>query len=271
LLWNLFRHAGGFTSYYEPLNERRWFDPAARGSRVDPTHRHVEDYWREYEGLEVLGRYYHDGFFLHDLFLDADAWAPDLQRYIEILVERAPARPVLQFNRVDFRLPWLRSTFPNVKVVHLYRHPRDQWMSSLVDPAACPSTASMADFSRHDHFSLLWWTRDLGRVFPFLDEKSCPHPYCLFYLVWKLSYLFGRAHGHLSIRYESLVERPRDTLAELFALLDAPHVDVEALLPLIATPRSGRWRDYAAEDWFRRHEARAEGVLAQFLHQAPAD
>jgi hypothetical protein len=30
LLWNAFRHVRGCTSYYEPLNERRWFDPSAR-------------------------------------------------------------------------------------------------------------------------------------------------------------------------------------------------------------------------------------------------
>ncbi|HZY89118.1 MAG TPA: hypothetical protein VFE78_30125, partial [Gemmataceae bacterium] len=39
LLWNLFRNVPGCTAYYEPLNERRWFDPATRGSRVDRTHR----------------------------------------------------------------------------------------------------------------------------------------------------------------------------------------------------------------------------------------
>ena len=50
LLWNLFRQAGGFTAYYEPLNERRWFDPTARGDRTDSTHRNVSDYWREYDG-----------------------------------------------------------------------------------------------------------------------------------------------------------------------------------------------------------------------------
>ena len=31
LLWNLFRNTLGVTSYYEPLNERRWFDARARG------------------------------------------------------------------------------------------------------------------------------------------------------------------------------------------------------------------------------------------------
>src|SRR5688572_7553199 len=58
LLWNLFRNVPGCTAFYEPLNERRWFDPAARGDRIDKTHLGVSDYWREYEGLAHLGQWY---------------------------------------------------------------------------------------------------------------------------------------------------------------------------------------------------------------------
>src|SRR5690606_37473813 len=47
LLWNVFRHLPDFTAYYEPFNERRWFDPTTRGESVDATHRNVSDYWRE--------------------------------------------------------------------------------------------------------------------------------------------------------------------------------------------------------------------------------
>jgi hypothetical protein len=31
----------GCTAYYEPFNERRWFDPRTRGERVDATRRNV--------------------------------------------------------------------------------------------------------------------------------------------------------------------------------------------------------------------------------------
>jgi hypothetical protein len=51
LLWNLFRNTEGITAYYEPLNERRWFDPFRRGERIDATHRNVAEYLREYQGL----------------------------------------------------------------------------------------------------------------------------------------------------------------------------------------------------------------------------
>ena len=43
LLWNLFRNVPDCTSFYEPLNERRWFDPSTRGQRVDRTHLGVEE------------------------------------------------------------------------------------------------------------------------------------------------------------------------------------------------------------------------------------
>jgi hypothetical protein len=51
LLWNLFRNIDGITSYYEPFNERRWFDKSAHGDKIDTTHKGVNDYWSEYSDL----------------------------------------------------------------------------------------------------------------------------------------------------------------------------------------------------------------------------
>ena len=87
--------------------------------------------------------------------MDEDFWDPDLKRYVEILIERAPGRPVLQFNRIDFRLPWFRRHFPDAKIVHLYRHPRDQWCSALMDVKCFPRHGRVEDFAAHDKFYLL--------------------------------------------------------------------------------------------------------------------
>ena len=159
LLWNLFRNLPGHTAYYEPFNERRWFDPAFRGSHTDPTHRKVEDYWREYDGLAELGSCYQERWIDRDLFMDAENWDPAMKRFVEVLIDRAPGRPVLQFNRIDFRLAWFRRHFPRAKIVHLYRHPRDQWLSSLVRPADCPRDATLKDFAARDHYYLCNWAR----------------------------------------------------------------------------------------------------------------
>jgi hypothetical protein len=270
LLWNLFRKLDGCTAYYEPLNERRWFDPAARGSYTDRTHRGVDNYWREYQGLEILGRYYDERWIDHDLLMDADSWNPAMKQFVELLIARAPGRPVLQFNRVDFRLPWLRHNFPGSKIVHLYRHPRDQWCSTLSGPQSCPAGATMAEFGPHDHYYLGNWARDLKYHFPFLDEDLIEHPYQMFYFIWKLSYLFGRGYAHHSLAFEDLVNDPRKTLTDLFRALGVEGADLDTLAGLIDKPKTDRWKDFAPEAWFQDHEASCEAVIAEFLARRPA-
>jgi hypothetical protein len=265
LLWNLFRHIDGCTAYYEPLNERRWFDPAARSDRRDPTHRNITDYWREYNGLEVLGTYFRDSWNDHHLVMDGHDSEPDLKRYVEILIERAPGRPVLQFNRIDFRLPWYRRNFPRAQLVHLYRHPRDQWCSALLDITRFPKSAGMTEFPPHDGFYLLNWARDLKHHFPFLDESRVSHPYQLFYYIWKLSYLYGKCNAHYSLSFEELVQNPETTLTNLFAALNVTGYNLAGLMDLMSPPDLGRWRQYADSDWFERHEAACEQELAAFL------
>jgi hypothetical protein len=266
LLWNLFRQAGGFTAYYEPLNERRWFDPAARGDRTDPTHRNVSDYWHEYDGLEVLGRYYDERWIRRDLLMDADFWAPDLKRYVDILIDRAPGRPVLQFNRIDFRLPWFRRHYSKATFIHIFRHPRDQWCSTLMeDVDRFHRDATMGDFPAFDKFYLRSWAEDLKYHFPFLDERRIVHPYCLHYFVWKLSYMFARKYCDLSVQFENLVQRPDEEISEIFRAVGVESVDRESLRRALAPPPLGRWRKYADESWFQAHEAHCEEDIADFL------
>lgn len=268
LLWQIFRHMPGCRSYYEPFNERRWFDARIRGTRIDPSHVGVSNYWLEYEGLERLHSLYDERWIDRRLFMDADSWDPRMHAYIQALIDAAaPRRAVLQFNRVDFRLPLLRRTFPDARIVHIYRHPRDQWCSALGDLSAFPKEAPMRDFEPHDHFYLLSWTRDLRYRFPFLNESDVTHPYELFYFIWKLSYLFGRRYAHHSVAFERLVTDP-DT--ELPRILDAAAVargDIGALKPLIASQRFGKWTAYAGDEWFKRHEMACETTLAAFLRQ----
>jgi hypothetical protein len=265
LLWNLFRHIDGVTAYYEPLNERRWFDAQTRGQHIDPTHRKAEDYWREYEGLTMLGRYYREAWVHRNLYMAADAWDPDMERYVELLIDCAPGRPVLQFNRIDFRLPWFRRHFPQAKIVHLFRHPREQWCSSLLDPTRFPRNGTLSTFVDHDHFYLRNWARDLKYHFPFLDETAVGHPYTLFYFLWKLSYLFGRRHADQCMAFENLIDQPEACMANLFANLQVHNADLAKLKTLITTPAADRWKEYAPPEWFEEQEAFCETVIADFF------
>jgi hypothetical protein len=267
LLWNLFRNVEGVTSYYEPLNERRWFDPAHRGSRMDPSHLRVSDYWTEYEGLEELGSSFKESWNDRHLYMEASFWEPDLKHYVETLIARARGRPVLQFNRIDLRLPWFRRNFPRAKIVHLVRQPRDQWCSSLGDASRFTRDMSMAQFAAHDHYYLRIWAKDLAYHFPFLDENTVSHPYQLSYYIWKLSFLFGRAYADYSICFENLLEEPGKRLEEMFGVLGLACHDQAKLLNLIVKPAIGKWKEYADDQWFADQESACETVLEEFLNR----
>jgi hypothetical protein len=86
LLWNLFRHIDGITSYYEPFNERRWFDKSTRGDTIDTTHRGVNDYWSEYSDFEILQQYYQVDWIDQNLLMDSSFWAPEMKRFVELMI-----------------------------------------------------------------------------------------------------------------------------------------------------------------------------------------
>jgi hypothetical protein len=264
LVWNLFRNLPAFTAYYEPFNERRWFDPRTRGSHVDPTHVNVSNYWAEYDGLDALERYFSAQWKFQQLYMPAHAWNPAMQRYIETLIENAPGRPVLQFNEMDLRLPWLRARFPGAKILHIFRHPRDQWCSTLGTDLASSASHTLREFAAADGFYLLRWGADLRRYFPFLTLEEGSHPYELFYQIWKLSYLFGRLYADVSIPFERLVQCPEPALRGIFSALAIPEHTLRPLLPLVRPVPLGRWRSYAAGEWFESIETRVEQTFEEY-------
>ncbi len=266
LLWNLFRQSGLYTAYYEPFNERRWFDKNSRGDGVDNTHRGVDDYWLEYEHLTELAGFYREDWIRHQLLMTETSWDPDMQHFINTMIEKAPKAPLLQFNRTDFRLTWLKHQYPNAKIIHLYRHPRDQWCSFLTDPVTMNKDTVTETYV--DGFYLNTWCQDLSQHFPMLCPTQTPHPYQRFYYLWKLSYLYGKTHADYSLSFEALVTDTKNQLQGLFAALGHPDAPIEQLCQLIDAPEQERWRSYADENWFAQHESVCEAELSRWLKGA---
>ncbi len=267
MLWNVFRSMDGVKAYYEPFNERRWFDPAARGDQVDSSHRGVDDYWKEYEGLEHLSQYFRPEWSFEGLLMGAENQNPAMRRYLSELIAHAQGLPVLQFNRVDFRLAWLKSNFPRVPIVHLYRNPRDQWLSCLKSTKR-DHADQVNPFD--DGFYTAQWAQELSHSYPVLAEPEAQAPYRRFYLLWKLSWLHGDLYADSSVAYEALIEHPKESLSRMFDTLRLkPREELDALAQLIGKPRENRSMPHPPE-WFAHEESVCETLLEQALTAAPA-
>lgn len=265
LLWNLFRHLPGHTAYYEPLNERGWFREENENRQTDATHLGVANYAAEYRGMPELESWFSENWGYRRLFMDEAYPAPELYSYISTLIARAPGRPVLQFNRVDFRLRWLRARFPRARVLHLYRCPRDQWVSTLRGNNTVDRAARLDSFADHDRFYLLPWLRDLATVYPCLDLPGNWHPYAGHYLLWRLSWLHGRQYADASIAYEALIDDVAGSLAALAGPLGLGQIDPAPLQKLIQGDAAPRWPRHAEAAWFEGIEAECEALLASYL------
>jgi hypothetical protein len=266
-LWTLLHQLGRFTVYYEPLHERRWFEDGARDIPIDPSHIGMTSYHTNYQGLEPLTNLYRERWTDRRLYMGAGATDRKLRAYIQTLIDHAAHQPVLQFNRVDFRLAWLRKQFPGVRLLHLYRSPREQWMSSLKG-ASLPAAITLADFKPYDLFYLVPWWRDLRRVFAGLRPCRTAHPYYAFYLLWRLSYLMGRHYADVSISYEQLAQSPQQVMGESLAAIGLP-VDgldwsrIEGMTDYRAEPR---WPAFASAAWFEEVEGVCDDAVSKMLH-----
>jgi hypothetical protein len=260
-LWQVLNHLPEVHAYYEPLNPIGWFSVV--NPVVDPTHIGVSDYAASYRGLSHLSALFDPRWASEDLYMDETHYDPRLARYIAKLINCSSRLAALACNRIDFRLPWLKVTFPDVPILHLYRHPRDQWMSILYQQEV-PREVTVTQFRSYDRFYLLEWARDLSRSFPFLQSANVNrHPYELHYLIWRLSYDYGRSYADLSISYEGLLSDLSGHVLRILKLvgINGPEIG-EELESLKARPRNlETWRTYAPDAWFEDIEGRCEEIM----------
>lgn len=260
LLWNIFRQIPGVVAFYEPLHEQLP-QLIECNPPPQPTHDFVDTYFNEYPPAAELAQHHRPEFGLCRLHLEAGKAYPQLKSYIQYLLDSVGGdkTPVLQFNRVDFRLSWLRANFPQARLIHLYRAPRDQWLSAITgDPNY------QDEDTESDPYLQTTWARDLYQQFPFLAGPFIRHPYQQHYYLWKLSYLAGRRLADLSIAYEELLTASEDTLKRL---LDLAGLDTSANLKrsrvVIVSKPIDKWLRYRPENWFTSLEQDCETTLTE--------
>lgn len=265
-LWNIFRHIEQCTAYYEPLNEYKFFLEKNKRSEINDSHLGVGDYKQEYSGLNNLDEFYKTHWVDTNLYMDNEFYEPDLEHYITELINHAKGTPVLQFNRMDFRLPWLRAHYPEAKILHMYRHPRQQWISVQGKKGR---VASDFPYTGNEGFFLFYttvWANDLKKHFPFLEPTLVSHPYALHYYLWKLSYLFGKKYADYSVSYEELINNFDEVLPDLLQHSGITQYDLVALRELKQGQIKETWKEYAPESWFSEIEEECEKNIKLYLN-----
>jgi hypothetical protein len=260
LLWNIFAGAGGFRSYYEPCHDNLLAH--IRCTRPVESHRGVESYWDSYRGLESgLEAHHRPAFGLTRLVMEAHEEWPALEAYLRHLIgAAAPARPALQFNRVDFRLPWLKARFPEATIVHLWRDVRESF-ASLVrhirdEPWDRPDRANVYD--------VFEWCVALAPILPFLADPAIESLYQRHYYLWKLSRLMGERNAHVSLSFDrDFQDDPGRGLQALAAAGCLPEGGARAARSLIRSIERGSWAALHPEERFAQMEQGCESVLEE--------
>ena len=228
---------------------------------IPPQSRHffVDSYFKQYPNADLLSRFHKSEFGVHRLFLEANDVYPEMRDYLNYLISYPSQNKtvVLQENRIDFRLPWIRSNFPDAVLIHLYRSPRDQWMSTIQD---YPGNIDLDMDS--DPYRITTWSRDLIRQFPFLASPFIRHPYQRYYYLWKLSYLMGRQYADFSLAYEDLLSEPKKVIKKLleFGQIDT-RGNLEKCMRLVVKRPTNVWREYQTDQWFTDLEQDCEKRL----------
>ncbi len=228
-LWQLFDRLPQYTAWYEPLHPN--LPAAIKYIRPQASHRGVDDYWSSYRKLPApLNKYWRRDFSTSRLYLEPDMPWPALKRYIDWLIECSPGTPVLQFNRMDLRIGWLKRQYPDARIIAIRRQPYPLWLSTR----AHLSEQLQADESHPDAYELMQWSNVLAADFPFLAPRTGRHSYFRHYALWRLSTLMADAWADFHLRLETL----GTAIDQLAAWLDWSPGDQSVATAALAPPES---------------------------------
>lgn len=239
--WHIFNQLDRFRAWYEPLHPQLPAQIKHTAPKAD--HVYIQDYWTAYRALDDLSSHHRIEFGSERLYLTAqDSW-PELRHYLDYLINASGDRqPVLQFNRMDFRLPWLTGFYPHAQLLYLKRNPIQLWCSQRKHiPKINRNNESYADA-----YELMQWCADLAPLLPFLAPQKERHGFYRFYCLYRLSVLMGTYYADVVIDLDEDVFNSDNYLSKL-ALLDFNENELETARTLKHVPESHELPDQEVE------------------------
>lgn len=209
-LWQLFNRLPAFCAWYEPLHPQL----PSHVEHIKPKADHVgiDDYWCSYREHPEYVKHYSSDFAHNGLWLESDSQYPELKQYIDGLIALSGERQaVLQFNRVDFRLKWLKANYPDATIIHITRKPMQLWNSQRKHL----HHSERNNPSAPDAYELMQWSVALSSRLPFLAKRNHQHAFFRSYVLQKISDLLGAECADLSLSLEEDVFESDDYVAKL--------------------------------------------------------
>lgn len=225
-LFKVFRRADNrYYCYQEPFNQyleclnNKADDLLEVDFEMQQSLRHPEitkPYFYEFIQIkESLTGLFNIDFSYEDYFIDLDDQRFKRQwYYIDTLIKKAPAIPVLQFCRTSGRIHALQTSFPGIHI-HLWREPRNQWWSYNINGFFMAATqliysAKNLPGALNDIRNLVGLKRSPAKDFPgqlsiayssLLDARVS---YLLFYGLWLYSFINLKKNTDFEINIDEL-------------------------------------------------------------------
>ncbi len=214
-MWQLFNQLDSYCAWYEPLHPQL----LSAIKHVDPKQDHVgiDDYWQTYHLKPEFKATYSMQFATQKLYLEPADEYPELEAYIRQLIDLSkPDIPVLQFNRVDLRLSWLKAKFPEAKIIHIERNPLQLYHSQRKHIDEVHRDAA----HYWDAYELMPWCYALQQQFPFLLSPDSKHAFYQFYTIYLLSKRMAVEYADVSINLDTQVFQSDEFINQLAGIID---------------------------------------------------
>ncbi len=234
-LWQVFDALDDCCAWYEPLHPQLL--SAIEHTRPKADHVGISDYWGVYRTHPEFKENHSNHFAVEAMYLEAEDDFPELEVYINHLIELSGEnRPVLQFNRVDLRLPWLKAKFPSAKIIHIQRNPLQLFHSQRKHL----EQQHVNDALYWDAYELPSWCFSLSQQLPiFSVTKAYIQPaFYDFYLLYKLSQLMANHHADVWIDLEQHVFQSTAFIGQLKQVIALSAEQEEKLIDMIHVPES---------------------------------
>src|SRR5579864_2553648 len=202
LMFTLFRKTGLYYCLYEPLHED--LPEYLVWERSDDLDHHffVDNYYGEMRRFDRIPELHTRRWGNRDLYLAPDADADDLYRYLSYVIGSAfgrSPRVMVKENRIAFRLGWIRSHFPQAKIIHIYRDKESQWKSNVRRVQEYKRQQNVGqDRADYNGFAMATSCEDLKPVFPELDAGNFKTGFERFSALWDRSFAESRRYADIS-------------------------------------------------------------------------